>query len=87
MQALRSLSRYPMPEHIATEIEEYAGRFGSLTLTRGAPGAARPCGPRAELPGRRAGNAGDRRQERGTASSLNGSAPPSSPCPGRAWQL
>ncbi|MGA2639937.1 MAG: DNA repair helicase XPB [Spirochaetia bacterium] len=34
VQSLRSLSRYPVPEHIATEIEEYAGRFGSLTLER-----------------------------------------------------
>ncbi|MGA2480084.1 MAG: DNA repair helicase XPB [Spirochaetia bacterium] len=38
VEALRSLSRYPVPDHIATEIEEYAGRFGSLTLTRGAAG-------------------------------------------------
>jgi DNA excision repair protein ERCC-3 len=39
VEALRSLSRYPVPDHIATEIEEYAGRFGSLTLTRGGAGA------------------------------------------------
>jgi DNA excision repair protein ERCC-3 len=32
--ALRSLSRYPVPDHIATEIEDYAARFGSLTLDR-----------------------------------------------------
>jgi len=32
--ALRSLARYPIPEHIATEIADYAARFGSLTLTR-----------------------------------------------------
>jgi DNA excision repair protein ERCC-3 len=34
VEVLRSLSRYPVPEHIATEIEEYAARFGSLTLER-----------------------------------------------------
>jgi len=34
VQTLRSLSRYPVPEHIATEIGEYAARFGSLTLER-----------------------------------------------------
>ncbi len=34
MRLRRSLSRYPVPEHIATEIGEYAGRFGSLTLER-----------------------------------------------------
>jgi len=34
VEVLRSLSRYPVPEHIATEIGEYAGRFGSLTLER-----------------------------------------------------
>ncbi|HEY9595276.1 MAG TPA: DNA repair helicase XPB, partial [Spirochaetia bacterium] len=32
--ALVSLSRYPVPEHIVTEIEDYAARFGSLTLDR-----------------------------------------------------
>ena len=39
VQTLRALSRYPVPEHIATEIVEYAGRFGSLTLERAASGA------------------------------------------------
>jgi DNA excision repair protein ERCC-3 len=34
VESLRALSRYPVPEHIATEIVEYAGRFGSLTLER-----------------------------------------------------
>jgi DNA excision repair protein ERCC-3 len=32
---LQSLSRYPVPEHLVTEIHEYAARFGSLTLRRG----------------------------------------------------
>jgi DNA excision repair protein ERCC-3 len=36
VETLRALSRYPVPEHIATEIVEYAGRFGSLTLERDA---------------------------------------------------
>jgi DNA excision repair protein ERCC-3 len=40
---LRSLSRYPVPEHITTEIEEYAGRFGSLRLTRGESGLLLAC--------------------------------------------
>jgi DNA excision repair protein ERCC-3 len=31
---LRSLSRYPVPEHIVSEIEDYSERFGSLTLHR-----------------------------------------------------
>src|SRR5208337_3483071 len=34
VESLRALSRYPVPAHIATEIVEYAGRFGSLTLER-----------------------------------------------------
>ena len=34
VQTLRSLSRYPVPDHIAMEIEDYGARFGSLTLTR-----------------------------------------------------
>jgi len=34
VEVLRSLSRYPVPDHIVTEIGEYAGRFGSLTLER-----------------------------------------------------
>jgi DNA excision repair protein ERCC-3 len=36
VEQLRSLSRYAVPEHIATEITEYAARFGSLTLERDA---------------------------------------------------
>jgi DNA excision repair protein ERCC-3 len=40
VQVLRSLSRYPVPDHIATEIMDYAARFGSLTLARDAAGAA-----------------------------------------------
>jgi DNA excision repair protein ERCC-3 len=36
VETIRALSRYPVPEHIATEIVEYAGRFGSLTLERDA---------------------------------------------------
>ena len=31
---LRALSRYPVPDHIAFEIEDCAARFGSLTLRR-----------------------------------------------------
>jgi DNA excision repair protein ERCC-3 len=31
---LRTLSRYPVPDHIAFEIEDYAARYGSLTLHR-----------------------------------------------------
>jgi len=34
VESLRALSRYPVPEHIAIEIVEYAGRFGSLTMER-----------------------------------------------------
>jgi DNA excision repair protein ERCC-3 len=51
--ALRSLSRYPVPEHIASEIEEYAARFGSLVLERGADGLCLRCRDRglAELVG------------------------------------
>jgi DNA excision repair protein ERCC-3 len=41
--ALRSLSRYPVPEHITTEIEDYAGRFGSLTLGRDERGLVLRC--------------------------------------------
>jgi DNA excision repair protein ERCC-3 len=40
---LRSLSRYPVPEHILTEIEDYAARFGSLTLYRGPDGLVLRC--------------------------------------------
>ncbi|MGA2974486.1 MAG: DNA repair helicase XPB [Spirochaetia bacterium] len=41
--ALRSLSRYPVPDHIASEIEDYAGRFGSLTLARESTGLVLRC--------------------------------------------
>jgi DNA excision repair protein ERCC-3 len=34
VDSLRAFSRYPVPEHIATEIVEYARRFGSITLER-----------------------------------------------------
>jgi DNA excision repair protein ERCC-3 len=34
---LRALSRYPVPDHIAFEIEDYAARYGSLTLHREEP--------------------------------------------------
>ena len=43
VETLRSLSRYPVPEHIATEIVDYAARFGSLTLVRGASGLELHC--------------------------------------------
>jgi len=43
VEQLRSLSRYPVPDHLATEITEYAGRFGSLTLERGEDGLALRC--------------------------------------------
>jgi DNA excision repair protein ERCC-3 len=37
VETLRSLSRYPVPEHIVTEIEDYGARFGSISLeARGA---------------------------------------------------
>ncbi len=35
-RALTDLSRYPVPDHIITEIQDYAARFGSLTLQRDA---------------------------------------------------
>ncbi len=60
VESLRSLSRYPVPEHIAFEIEDYAARFGSLTLhreeTRGSSCGCRDRGP---------GGARGRRQARG----------------------
>ena len=43
VETLRSLSRYPVPEHIATEIVDHAGRFGSLTLVRGDSGLELRC--------------------------------------------
>jgi DNA excision repair protein ERCC-3 len=43
VEMLRSLSRYPVPEHIISEIGDYAGRFGSLTFCRGEEGLALHC--------------------------------------------
>jgi len=43
IEALRSLSRYPVPEHINTEITDLAGRFGSLTLLQGPAGLELRC--------------------------------------------
>ncbi len=43
METLRSLSRYPVPDHIATEIEDYGARFGSLTLERQPAGLVLRC--------------------------------------------
>ena len=40
---LRSLSRYPVPEHVVTEIDDLAGRFGSLTLVHGPSGLELRC--------------------------------------------
>jgi len=40
---LQALSRYPVPAHIATEITEYAARFGSLTLERDGAALALQC--------------------------------------------
>ncbi len=40
---LQSLSRYPVPEHLVTEIHEYAARFGSLTLRRAPQGLVLGC--------------------------------------------
>ncbi|MCX7038251.1 MAG: helicase-associated domain-containing protein, partial [Spirochaetes bacterium] len=40
---LRSLSRFAIPEHIETEIREYAGRYGSLTLRRDERGLVLGC--------------------------------------------
>jgi DNA excision repair protein ERCC-3 len=37
---LSALSKYPVPEHILTEIGDYAGRYGRLVLARGPGGAA-----------------------------------------------
>ncbi len=38
IESLRSLSRYPVPDHIVTEIEDYGARFGSLMLDRDSEG-------------------------------------------------
>ncbi len=43
VDTLRSLSRYPVPEHVITEITDLAGRFGSLTLVRGPTGLELHC--------------------------------------------
>jgi DNA excision repair protein ERCC-3 len=43
IETLRSFSRYPVPEHIATEIQEYSARFGSLTLERSQAGMVLSC--------------------------------------------
>lgn len=43
VDTLRSLSRYPVPEHIALEIVDYAGRFGSLVLEAGSDGLILTC--------------------------------------------
>jgi DNA excision repair protein ERCC-3 len=41
--ALKSLSRYAIPDHIVTEIEDWAARFGSLTLAREETGLVLRC--------------------------------------------
>ena len=43
VDALRSLSRYPVPDHIVTEITDLAGRFGSITLKLGPGGLELHC--------------------------------------------
>jgi DNA excision repair protein ERCC-3 len=43
IDSLRSLSRYPVPEHIVIEIVEYAGRFGSVLLEGGSAGLILTC--------------------------------------------
>ncbi len=43
VDALCSLSRYPVPEHVTTEITDLAGRFGSLTLLKGPEGLELHC--------------------------------------------
>jgi len=43
VEALRSLSRYPVPEHVATEVTDLAGRFGSITLVQGPEGLEVHC--------------------------------------------
>jgi DNA excision repair protein ERCC-3 len=41
--ALMELSRYPVPGHIITEIQDYAARFGSITLQRDHAGLVLRC--------------------------------------------
>jgi len=41
--SLRAFSRYAIPEHLVTEIEDYATRFGSLTLERAEEGLRLSC--------------------------------------------
>lgn len=43
VETLCSLSRYPVPEHVVTEIMDLAGRFGSLTLLSGPEGLELRC--------------------------------------------
>ena len=43
IRALTELSRYPVPDHISSEIQDYAARFGSLTLQRDAAGLVLRC--------------------------------------------
>ena len=43
VQTLRRLSRFAVPEHIESEIREYAGRYGSLTLRRDERGLILGC--------------------------------------------
>ena len=43
LAALRAFSRYPIPDHLVTEIEDYATRFGSLTLERAEDGLRLTC--------------------------------------------
>lgn len=38
VESLRRLSKYPPPEHILTEIRDYASRYGRLRITRDADG-------------------------------------------------
>jgi DNA excision repair protein ERCC-3 len=47
VEMLCSLSRYPVPEHIISEIGDYAGRFGSLTFCRAEGGLVLHCRERA----------------------------------------
>ncbi len=43
VETLRGLSRFPVPGHIETEIRDWAGRYGSLTLLRDAEGLVLSC--------------------------------------------
>ncbi|HVO37957.1 MAG TPA: helicase-associated domain-containing protein [Spirochaetia bacterium] len=43
IETLHSLSRYPVPEHIVTEITDHAARFGSITLQAGPAGLELHC--------------------------------------------